>query len=76
MDTLKPLQNDIYPNGTVIADRYEITSFLAQGGMAQVYVAVQSQINREVALKVLASMYSTNPNVVARFFREAQVLAV
>ena len=74
MDTLKAQQNDIYPNGTIIADRYEITSFLAQGGMAQVYVAVQSQINREVALKVLASMYSTNPNVVARFFREAQVV--
>ena len=71
MDTTNA-PRDIYPTGTVIADRYEITSFLAQGGMAQVYVATQRQINREVALKVLASMYTSNPNVVARFMREAQ----
>ncbi len=73
MDT-RETASDIYPNGTIIADRYEITSFLAAGGMAQVYVANQQQINRSVALKVLSSMFSMNPNVVMRFFREAQVI--
>ena len=67
-------QSDIYPNGTIIADRYEITSFLAQGGMAQIYVANQRQINREVALKVLSAMYTSNQSVVMRFLREAQVV--
>ena len=66
--------SSILPNGTVIADRYEITSFLAAGGMAQVYVANQKQINRQVALKVLAASFSMNQNVVMRFFREAHVV--
>ena len=64
----------IYPNGTIVADRYKIESFLAQGGMAQVYVATQQQINRLVALKVLSPMFSMNPGVVMRFFREAHVI--
>ena len=64
----------IYPNGTIIAQRYEITSFLAQGGMAQVYVAKQQQIDRPVALKVLSPAFSMNSGVVMRFFREAHVV--
>lgn len=66
--------SSIYPNGTIIADRYEITSYLAAGGMAQVYVATQKQINRPVALKVLSASFSMNQNVVMRFFREAHVV--
>ncbi len=64
-----------YPNGTVIADRFEIESFLAAGGMAQVYVARQINIDRRVAMKVLSPMFSMNPSVVMRFFREARVIA-
>ena len=68
------MDTSIYPNGTIVADRYKIESFLAQGGMAQVYVATQQQINRLVALKVLSPMFSMNPGVVMRFFREAHVI--
>ena len=64
-----------YPNGTIIADRFEIESFLAAGGMAQVYVARQINIDRRVAMKVLSPMFSMNPSVVMRFFREARVIA-
>ncbi len=74
MDTTYEQESAVYPNGMMIADRYEIVSFLAQGGMAQVYVANQLKINRLVALKVLSSMFSMNPGVVRRFFREAQVV--
>ena len=74
MDTTYEQDSGVYPNGMMIADRYEIVSFLAQGGMAQVYVANQLKINRLVALKVLSSMFSMNPGVVRRFFREAQVV--
>lgn len=64
-----------YPNGTIIAGNFEIVSFLAAGGMAQVYVAKQLNLGREVALKVLSPMFSMNQNVVMRFFREARVIA-
>ncbi len=74
MDTTYEQESGVYEKGKLIADRYEIVSFLAQGGMAQVYVAKQLKIDRPVALKVLSSMFSMNPGVVRRFFREAQVV--
>ena len=74
MDTTYEQESGVYEKGMLIADRYEIVSFLAQGGMAQVYVAKQLKIDRPVALKVLSSMFSMNPGVVRRFFREAQVV--
>ena len=76
MDTINEnAQGTTYPNGTIIADRFEIESFLAAGGMAQVYVARQMNIDRRVAMKVLSPMFSMNPSVVMRFFREARVIA-
>ena len=76
MDTINEnAQGSTYPNGTIIADRFEIESFLAAGGMAQVYVARQMNIDRLVAMKVLSPMFSMNPSVVMRFFREARVIA-
>ena len=75
MDIYGQEQVSVYPNGTIIADRFEIESFLAAGGMAQVYVARQMNVDRKVALKVLSPMFSMNPGVVMRFFREAKVIA-
>ncbi|UCC31354.1 MAG: protein kinase, partial [Phycisphaerales bacterium] len=55
---------------------YEIKSVLGQGGMGIVYRAVQTKLNRAVALKVLPAMVgSANPAAVQRFRREAMAAA-
>jgi serine/threonine-protein kinase len=54
---------------------YEIVGILGAGGMGEVYRARDSKLNREVALKVLPSAVAADPERLARFRREAQVLA-
>jgi WD40 repeat protein/serine/threonine protein kinase len=54
---------------------YEILSLLGRGGMAEVYLARQSSLDRRVAVKVLLPHVSRDPLVVARFQREAQVVS-
>jgi serine/threonine protein kinase len=54
---------------------YEIVSALGAGGMGEVYRARDTHLNREVALKVLPQTVGTNPDLLARFRREAQLLA-
>jgi serine/threonine protein kinase/Tfp pilus assembly protein PilF len=55
---------------------YRITGVLGQGGMGIVYQAVQTKLNRTVALKVLPAIMSTaNPSAVSRFRREATAAA-
>ena len=60
---------------TVFADRYEIVREIAHGGMADVYLARDSKLNRPVALKVLSPELSRDPMFVERFRREAQSAA-
>ncbi len=55
--------------------RYEITALLGKGGMGEVYRATDTSLNREVAVKVLPSVFSHDPERVARFEREATTLA-
>lgn len=55
--------------------RYEIRAELGRGGMARVYRAVDTQLQRAVALKVLAAQLSLDPEFVRRFEREAQTAA-
>ena len=55
--------------------QYEITALLGQGGMGEVYRARDTELKREVALKVLSSIFAADADRVARFQREAQVLA-
>jgi eukaryotic-like serine/threonine-protein kinase len=57
---------------TVFADRYEIVREIARGGMADVYLARDSKLDRPVALKVLSPELSRDPSFVERFRREAQ----
>ncbi len=54
---------------------YEIVSSLGVGGMGEVYRARDTKLNRNVAIKVLPDLFATDPDRLARFTREAQVLA-
>ena len=54
---------------------YEILSALGAGGMGEVYRARDTKLNRDVAIKVLPDVVATDPERLARFHREAQVLA-
>ena len=54
---------------------YEILSPLGAGGMGEVYRAKDWKLRREVAIKVLPSAVSGDPERLARFEREAHLLA-
>src|SRR5262245_20757249 len=54
---------------------YEIQSPLGAGGMGEVYRARDTKLNREVACKVLPDTFTLDADRLARFKREAQVLA-
>jgi serine/threonine protein kinase len=55
--------------------QYEVVSALGQGGMGEVYRARDTQLDREVAIKVLPREMSGDPERIARFRREARTLA-
>src|SRR5712692_5068379 len=54
---------------------YDIISLLGSGGMGEIYRARDTKLGREVALKVLPEAFRFDPERVARFEREAKVLA-
>ncbi len=54
---------------------YDVTSLLGEGGMGQVWQATDTQLNRQVALKILPDAFAADPERLARFTREAQILA-
>src|SRR5436853_6658845 len=54
---------------------YTISAKLGEGGMGAVYRATDTKLNREVAVKVLPDSFAADPDRLARFTREAQVLA-
>lgn len=56
-------------------DQYHIQEFLARGGMADVYLALDQNLGRTVALKVLSGSMSEEPSALMRFQREARTIA-
>jgi beta-lactam-binding protein with PASTA domain/tRNA A-37 threonylcarbamoyl transferase component Bud32 len=60
---------------TVFNGRYEILRHIARGGMADVYLARDELLGREVALKVMFPEFANDSNFVERFRREAQAAA-
>jgi serine/threonine protein kinase len=54
---------------------YEILGTLGAGGMGEVYRARDTRLKREVAVKVLPDAFAGDPDRLARFQREAELLA-
>lgn len=61
--------------GQVLNERYEIIRLLGRGGMGEVYLAIDTRINRNVALKVLHTDLVSSKENLSRFAREAQTVS-
>ncbi|MFV0394188.1 MAG: Stk1 family PASTA domain-containing Ser/Thr kinase [Coprobacillaceae bacterium] len=59
----------------IIAERYEILDLIGQGGMADVYLARDTILNRTIAIKILRTGLAKDPVYVTRFQREASAAA-
>ena len=61
--------------GSVVDGRYTVTSRIARGGMATVYRARDTRLERDVALKLMHSHLAEQPNFTERFTKEARAAA-
>lgn len=62
-------------NGAMIADRYRLQRLIATGGMGQVWEALDTRLDRRVAVKVLKAEFSADPTFRHRFRTEARTTA-
>ena len=61
--------------GRLLEGRYAVESFIAHGGMASVYLATDTRLDRRVAVKVLHAHLAGDQETLARFQREARAAA-
>ncbi len=54
---------------------YEVHARIGAGGMGEVYRARDTKLGRDVAIKILPTLFTSDPDRLARFEREARVLA-
>ena len=54
---------------------YQVTGALGAGGMGEVWRATDTTLGRQVAIKILADAFASDPERLARFEREAKTLA-
>ena len=59
----------------IIGNRYQILESIGNGGMAEVYLAFDTYLKREVAVKILRAQYTDDDGFVSRFRQEAQSAA-
>lgn len=65
----------VYEPGDLVDGRYRIVEQIARGGMATVFEALDTRLDRHVALKVMHPALATDETYVARFSREARASA-
>ena len=74
-ETLESPVRTVTP-GTVFAGRYETLGQIGVGGMGEVYRAIDKNLGRHVAIKILPAAFAEDKERMARFEREAKLLAV
>jgi len=63
------------PAGQLLDGRYRVASSIAHGGMAAVYLGVDTRLDRTVAIKIMHAELAADEDFVARFIREARSVA-
>ena len=71
-DKMSPIRPEMSPQAIA---HYRITAKLGEGGMGEVWRATDTKLGREVAIKILPEAFAHDTERMARFQREAQVLA-
>jgi len=68
-------RDEQYRPGTNVAGRYRLERLIGQGAIAWVYEATHVALGRRVAIKIIKHRHAGNPEVIARFEREAKSVA-
>ncbi|RMH19193.1 MAG: serine/threonine protein kinase, partial [Acidobacteria bacterium] len=68
--TVSPTPGTVFADGQVVAGRYRVRRFIAQGGMGEVYEAEDLELRTTLALKTISGAAADDPKAVERFKRE------